>query len=182
MAFTDNPIARQPRLAAVAALAAALAVAAPALSNAQTAQPPAAPRPAGPAPSPQAMPSQNGAAPAQAASQGANATQGDTETVEQRIASLHAALKITPAQEPKWQAVAKAMRENAAAMDKLNGEAQGMDPQKMTAVQSLVTYQKFARAHVDGLKNLTDDFRALYSAMPPDQKRTADEVFRTASQ
>ncbi len=159
MAFIETRFGRQ---VAILSLAAA-AFAAPGIARAQTA-PPAA----------------QAAAPAQP--QAADATQGNTETVEQRIASLHDALKITPAQEPKWQAVAKAMRENAAAMDKLNAEAQGMDPQKMTAVQSLATYQKFARAHVDGLKNLNDDFRALYSSMPAEQKRTADQVFRTASQ
>ena len=36
------------------------------------------------------------------------------ETVEQRIASLHAALKITPDEEPAWQAVAQVIRDNAA--------------------------------------------------------------------
>src|SRR5271169_5568794 len=35
------------------------------------------------------------------------------ETVEQRITSLHAALKITPDEETKWNGVAQAMRENA---------------------------------------------------------------------
>ena len=33
------------------------------------------------------------------------------ETVEQRIAALHTALKITPAQETGWQAVAQTMRD-----------------------------------------------------------------------
>src|SRR4051812_15655896 len=41
------------------------------------------------------------------------------ETVEQRIASLHAKLQITPEQEPKWQAVAQVMRENAGTIEKL---------------------------------------------------------------
>jgi protein CpxP len=49
----------------------------------------------------------------------ARATRTKGETVEQRITDLHAALKITPAEESKWNEVAQAMRENAAAMDKL---------------------------------------------------------------
>ena len=47
------------------------------------------------------------------------ATSSKPETVEQRITSLKAALKITPDQESKWKDVATAMRENATAMDKL---------------------------------------------------------------
>jgi hypothetical protein len=178
MAIIEFRLGRQARLAAVASLAAAALIAGtPGTPQAQTQPAPApraapAPHPATPAPAPQAAAPQGGGA--------AAATEGDTETVEQRIASLHEALKITPAQEPKWQAVAKAMRENAAAMDKLMAESQAMDPEKMTAVQNLANYQKFARAQVAGLKNLTDDFRALYQAMPPDQKKVADQVFRTA--
>src|SRR5207344_3036534 len=49
----------------------------------------------------------------------AAATSTKSETVEQRITSLKASLKITPDQEAKWNGVATAMRDNAAAMDKL---------------------------------------------------------------
>ena len=56
-------------------------------------------------------------APAKTAATDATETKG--ETVEQRITNLHAALKITPEEESKWNGVAQAMRENAAAMDKL---------------------------------------------------------------
>src|SRR6187551_3291762 len=47
------------------------------------------------------------------------ATSNKVETVEQRITTLKAALKVTPDQESKWDGVANAMRENAASMDKL---------------------------------------------------------------
>jgi protein CpxP len=103
------------------------------------------------------------------------------ETVEQRIATLHAALKITPAQEAQWNGVAQAMRENAAAMDKLVAATRTTPPQNMTAVDDLKTYEKFAQAHVDGLKNLTAAFSKLYDAMPADQKKVADQVFQTAA-
>src|SRR6185503_19082939 len=49
----------------------------------------------------------------------AAATSTKPETVEQRITALKAALKITPDQESKWEGVAKAMRDNAAAMEKV---------------------------------------------------------------
>jgi len=111
---------------------------------------------------------------------GAGATESKGETVEQRITTLHAALKITPAQESLWNAVAQAMRENAAAMDKLVAETRTTPPQSMTAVADLQTYQKFAQTHVDGLKNLIPSFDKLYAAMPDAQKKVADEVFRSS--
>jgi protein CpxP len=110
----------------------------------------------------------------------ANATEAKGETVEQRITALHASLKITPAEETQWNGVAQAMRENAAAMDKLVATNRTAPPQSMTAVQDLQTYQQFAQAHVDGLKNLTSAFSTLYNAMPDDQKKVADQVFQTS--
>ena len=118
------------------------------------------------------------AAPQNPAAAGATETKG--ETVEQRIATLHSALKITPDQDAKWKAVAQAMRENAAAMEKLEAETRKIPQQTMTAVDDLNMYQKFAQAHVDGLTNLIDDFKALYAAMPAAQKKNADVVFRSS--
>ncbi len=108
------------------------------------------------------------------------ATQTKGETVEERITNLHAALKITPAQDADWNAVAQAMRENAASMEKLVASDRTTPPQNMTAVEDLKTYQKFAQAHVDGLKNLISSFETLYSAMPDAQKKIADAVFSTS--
>jgi protein CpxP len=107
----------------------------------------------------------------------AAATNTDAETVEQRIANLHTALKITPAEEAAWNSVAQAMRENAAAIQKLAAEKTMQAPQGMTAVQDLQAYQKFAQAHLDGLKNLTASFETLYNSMPDPQKKIADQVF-----
>ena len=102
------------------------------------------------------------------------------ETVEQRITDLHTALKITPGQETQWNGVAQAMRENAAAMDKLVAANRTTPPQNLSAVDDLKTYQKFAQAHVDGLKNLISAFTTLYNGMPDDQKKVADKVFDTS--
>jgi periplasmic protein CpxP/Spy len=110
----------------------------------------------------------------------AGATQSKGETVEERITNLHAALKITPDEETKWNGVAQAMRENAASMDKLVAANRTTPPQNMSAVDDLMTYEKFAQAHVDGLKNLISSFKTLYTAMPDAQKKNADEVFKTS--
>jgi hypothetical protein len=114
------------------------------------------------------------------AGEAATATKG--ETVEQRIATLRTALKITTDEDVKWNAVAQAMRENASNMDKIVAESRTTAPQTMTAVDDLNMYQKFAEAHVSGLKNLISSFSALYSAMPDAQKKTADMVFQAAHQ
>jgi protein CpxP len=107
----------------------------------------------------------------------AAATSSKPQTVEQRITDLKAALKITPDQEPKWKAVADAMRQNAGAMDKLVQDKRAKAA-SMTAVDDLETYQDFTKAHLDGLKNLTSAFKSLYDSMPADQKKNADQVFQ----
>lgn len=121
------------------------------------------------------------AADATAATQqgGAEAANVPAESVEQRITNLHTELKITQAEEAKWNNVAQAMRENAAAMEKLAAARTVQAPSSMTAVDDLKGYEKYAQAHVDGLKNLISSFEALYVTFPDAQKKTADHVFQT---
>jgi periplasmic protein CpxP/Spy len=107
----------------------------------------------------------------------AAATSNKPETVEQRITSLKAALKITPDQDAKWTGVATAMRDNATAMDKLVQTKRAMSPASMTAVDDLMTFQDFSQLRMDGLKTLTVAFKSLYDSMPADQKKNADQVF-----
>jgi periplasmic protein CpxP/Spy len=101
------------------------------------------------------------------------------ETVEQRISSLHAKLKITGGEEADWNNVAQAMRDNAVTMQKLVAERTAADSHTMTAVDDLKDYGKFAQAHVDGLKNLTSSFETLYDSMPDAKKKVADQVFQS---
>jgi hypothetical protein len=101
----------------------------------------------------------------------------DAETVEARITALHADLQITSAEETDWNGVAEAMRQNAAAMEKLGADRTEATPESLTAVGDLEAYEKFAQAHVDGLKNLIASFVTLYGTMPDPQKKIADEVF-----
>jgi len=106
----------------------------------------------------------------------AAATSTKPETVEQRIVALKTALKITPDQESKWEAVATAMRENAASMDKLVKEKQGKMA-SLNAIDDLKTYQEFTETRLEGLKHLTSAFKSLYDSMTPEQKKNADTVF-----
>jgi chromosome segregation ATPase len=103
-----------------------------------------------------------------------------SETVEQRIAKLHKDLKINADEESLWNDVAQAMRENAANMDKQIADIRTAPKETRTAVDDLKAYEQIARAHVEGLKNLISSFQALYDAMPDDQKKVADKVFRAS--
>jgi hypothetical protein len=98
------------------------------------------------------------------------------ETVDQRISMLHAALKIDSAEEPQWSAVAQAMRDSEANMQRLTAETKAR-PHPLSAVDDLKTYERFTQAHVDGLKTVISSFQTLYDAMPDSQKALADQVF-----
>jgi hypothetical protein len=98
------------------------------------------------------------------------------ETLDQRIRTLHAALKITPAEEADWTKVADIMRRNESDMQKLVADRRARVPHELSAVDDLKTYQSFAQAHVDGLKDLVASFETLYDSMPADQKMVADHV------
>lgn len=181
--------ARFSRSAAIAALLGATLLASPwTVASAATAAPAAVQIAQATAPQTPATPQTPAAPPAQAgpASQtqaapqdkGAANAEEKAETVDQRITELHAALQITPQEEPKWTRVAQVMRENAAAMQKLAADKASQASEGMTATEDLRSYEKFAQAHVAGLRKLITVFDALYTSMPPAQRKQADEVFQ----
>jgi hypothetical protein len=96
--------------------------------------------------------------------------------VDNHIKELHAQLKITAAEEPQWDVVARTMRDNARemdeAMDKREASAQGA-----TAIDNLNSYADVAQAHADGVRKLAKAFSGLYSSMSADQQKLADEQF-----
>ena len=98
------------------------------------------------------------------------------DRVEVRIKELHRQLKITPAQEPQWNAFAQVMLENAREVDAVLNE-RSRNLHAMNAVEDLRSYEKLTDAHADGLKKLVPAFEALYETMSEDQKKTADAVF-----
>ena len=99
------------------------------------------------------------------------------ERVERRIKELHAQLRITPAQQPQWDQFAEVMRENAREMDQaFQQRAQLFET--MNAVQNMQSYERIAEEHAQRLQKLVPAFENLYNAMPDQQKRLADQVFR----
>ncbi len=98
------------------------------------------------------------------------------ERAEAQIKQLHAQLQITPAQEPQWNAVAQAMRDNANAMQAVIDKRR-QSRGKMTAVEDLRSSQEVTQTHLDGVQKLIPAFQALYDTMSPEQKKNADAVF-----
>jgi len=116
-----------------------------------------------------------GAPPAPASA--VKAPSGMMQRVEQRIAQLHAQLKITAAQEAQWQQFANVMRENAQKMDQ--SAAQRADKfGSLNAADNMKSYADMAVEHGRNVQRLAETFESLYNAMSPDQKKLADEVFR----
>jgi periplasmic protein CpxP/Spy len=161
------------RLAAAAIGAALLAGSAAAATADHSSTPPllAQATPATPAPAPSAAPAP---APEPSATP-AKKRRTPTDRVELRIKQLHEELKITPEQEPQFDAVAQAMRDDAKAME--DAIAQRREAKSMTAVDDLKAYQAIADAHSQGLQKLIPAFSALYDTMSPEQKKNADAVF-----
>ncbi len=97
--------------------------------------------------------------------------------IEQRIADLHAKLKITPEQQPQWDQFAQVMRDNAHDMEgTFKARIKAMP--SMTATQNMKSYAELAASHARNVEKLVPVFQALYDTMSEDQKRAADEIFR----
>ena len=99
------------------------------------------------------------------------------ERVENHIKQLHAQLQITPAEQPQWDQFAQVMRENARDMDQAFMQRAQQYP-TMNAMQNMQSYEQMAEAHVQHLQKLVPAFDNLYNAMPEQQKKLTDQVFR----
>jgi protein CpxP len=99
---------------------------------------------------------------------------------ERRLADLHGKLKITASEQAQWDDFAATMRQNAVETDEL--VAQREQATGATALESMQSYAKFAQSNADNVQRLLPKFEALYNAMTPDQKKTADEIFTKARQ
>ncbi|MDR5738307.1 MULTISPECIES: Spy/CpxP family protein refolding chaperone [unclassified Caballeronia] len=97
--------------------------------------------------------------------------------VEERIAKLHADLRITSAQEAQWAPFADAMRDNARAMADLYRQRIAQRD-TMSALDDMKQYQQITQANADGTKRLVDAFEPLYTSLSPEQKKLADTSFR----
>ena len=105
-----------------------------------------------------------------------------SERVEARITELKTALKITPAQEPQWNAFADTLRKQARAGDdrvkqfRAARADKGGKPAPATAIQRLEQRQAFMKEASVRMDELLVTARPLYAALSPEQQKTADEL------
>ena len=114
--------------------------------------------------------------PPRAPAQAGRPERGDMVPVERRIAGLQRRLKITPAQQPEWDAFTTVMRQNAAHMEGLERD-RADKVATMTAPEDMRSYADLARTHAEDLQRLVPAFDELYAAMSPEQKAVADRTF-----
>ena len=109
------------------------------------------------------------------------------DRVEGRIAFLKAELKITEAQAKQWEAVAKAMRDQSAALKALSEQRPQHDqterdrslsvPEILTRNDAALAWQtQVLAARSAGQKQFAAAFVPLYNQMSDDQKKTADSL------
>jgi hypothetical protein len=96
--------------------------------------------------------------------------------IEGRIAFLKAELKITDAQQPQWDKVAAAMRDNARELDQAAGEMRAKRDQPQNAMQRLEARARFAGLRARTTQRLADAFQPLYASLSDQQKQAADEL------
>lgn len=108
---------------------------------------------------------------------GAQGATSEAARVQQRVDRLRSKLKITPAQEQVWNQFAEVMRSNAEQINQLYEDRAGHF-QSMNAVDGLKNYQHIVQVQADNLGKLAAAFQTLYDALSPEQKQTADQLFR----
>ncbi len=98
--------------------------------------------------------------------------------VEEKIASLHARLEITPAQQGQWEQFAQVMRDNAQSIDQAFQLRVKAMP-GMSAVENMQSYADLATEHAKEMQKLVPAFQSVYDTFTDSQKRRADDEFRT---
>jgi hypothetical protein len=104
------------------------------------------------------------------------------ERVEAKLAYLKTALKITPAQQPQWDAFANTLRKQARAQDQRIQEwrtqrtDQPAEQQRPTAIERLERKQKLYTAALENLQQRLAAAKPLYAVLTPEQQQVADEV------
>jgi hypothetical protein len=102
--------------------------------------------------------------------------QGGFGHVEGRLAYLKTELKITAAQTPQWTAFAEAVRANAQAMMDRHGVMMSGMGAAQTLPERLALEQQAMTANLEAMKKSATALSALYDALSPEQKTTADEI------
>jgi LTXXQ motif family protein len=98
-----------------------------------------------------------------------------------RIKYLHDRLRITAEQEPLWDAVAQAIRDNAEGLTPLLKERLGAATSG-SAPELLRSYETLGDTQLNSLKKIIAVFDPLYTGLSDSQKKIADAVLREGAQ
>ncbi len=92
---------------------------------------------------------------------------------EQRLDMFKGPLKLTPQQEPLWQAFAEKAKSEAG-KGRQAFQAQAAD-EKLTAPERMAKRQVMMQEHLTALTGVNENFKRLYDALTPEQKLLADQ-------
>jgi len=104
---------------------------------------------------------------------GGAASQAGGSDTDRQIADLKKQLKITPQQEPQFNAFAEVMRNNAQELDALMRQPGSGPP---NAVEEVKRFAQFSETQANGMKRLVPALQALYDSLSDPQKKVADQV------
>lgn len=90
---------------------------------------------------------------------------------EQHLAQFKTQLKLTPQQEPLWQAFTEKVKAGAALRA---SHMQGM-PQAGTAPERMDRMVQHMKEHTAAMEGTNEAFKRLYDALTPEQKAVADK-------
>jgi Spy/CpxP family protein refolding chaperone len=89
---------------------------------------------------------------------------------EQHLAHFKDELKLTPQQEPLWQAFADKVKETAGSGMKAMHDLDATLP----APERMARMNAMMKERLAAMESSTDAFKRLYDALTPEQKKTAD--------
>ena len=91
---------------------------------------------------------------------------------EQRLTQLKSQLKVTPQQEPLWQAFADKVKTSAGQMKSMHD---AMWQQQMSAPDRMNRMVEHMKERTAAMESVNDSFKRLYDALTPEQKTVADK-------
>jgi hypothetical protein len=106
-----------------------------------------------------------------------------SERIDARLAYAKAALKITPAQEAPWNALATVLRRHATAMDQQVTQRRAANrDQPASAIERLTRRQTMMAEAASRMSEVLEAAKPLYATLSDDQKKEADALLSRGGQ
>ncbi len=103
------------------------------------------------------------------------------ERIEARLAYAKTALKITPAQETQWNALANVLRRHAATMDQQVTQRRAANrDQPASAIERLTRRQTLMSEAAARMGEVLEAAKPLYAVLSDEQKKEADALLNRA--